>query len=92
MDRVLDSESDEPPNLRTLLVLFLVSVCVNTTVGAAIDHDTIVDDKNVEVVEEAGIAGRIFLGECNVNVEDLPQTICLFNISVSGKVFHSFDA
>ena len=73
MDRVLDSESDEPPNLRTLLVLFLVSVCVNTTVGAANDHDTIVDDKNVEVVEE--VAGRIFLGECNVNVEDLPQTI-----------------
>jgi len=57
MDRVLDSESDEPPNIRTLLVLFLVSVCVNTTVGAAIDHDTIVDDKNVEVVEE--VAGKL---------------------------------
>jgi len=57
MVRVLDSESDEPPNLRTLLVLFLVSVCVNTTVGAAIDHDTIVDDKNVEVVEE--VAGKL---------------------------------
>jgi len=59
MDQVLGSESEEPPSFRTLLVLLLVGVCINTTAGAAIDHDTIVDDKNVGDVEKADTAGKL---------------------------------
>ena len=62
LDQVLDADSDEPPNFRSLLVLFLISLCTNTVSCAAVNYDTVIKDsvRGEVVTEKVEYAGRIY--------------------------------
>jgi len=61
LDQVLDADSDEPPNFRSLLLLFLMSLCANTAGCAAMNYDTVIKDsvRGEVVAEKVEYAGQI---------------------------------
>lgn len=59
---VLDADSDEPPNFRTLLLVCLISVGINNAAAAPTNKETIADDQKQNIVGdamEANIAGQV---------------------------------
>ena len=68
LDQVLDADSDEPPNFRSLLLLFLMSLCANTAGCAAMNYDTVIKDsvRGEVVAEKVEYAGR--MGKINMKL------------------------